>query len=299
MSSQKIQTPIDHLYRELQELRAENSEKKAEISSLGRRIEDSLNERDSLNDQVRKISMEVRKLKEKRDSLNAQVKALKTRRDELREEAAKKREVLSKLLEQAKAISQQLHGSMSDILSQVQRLEWFIQTNPLSPQAERNLVARIGALEVNLAKHKGLKNVRDSLLRLKIEVGALRIRAQTTHEELTKIAGESEKIHATMQEQVKSLLEKKKQADQKHSDFIEQSKRRQEAVSSLRSNLLRIEQIRVEIGKTKTSSKFEKAEKVKSKYKAAANEKLRTGGKLSLEEFQALMGDSLSDDHDE
>jgi uncharacterized coiled-coil DUF342 family protein len=299
MSSQKIQTPIDHLYRELQELRAENSEKKAEISSLGRRIEDSLNERDSLNDQVRKISMEVRKLKEKRDSLNAQVKALKTRRDELREEAAKKREVLSKLLEQAKAISQQLHGSMSDILSQVQRLEWFIQTNPLSPQAERNLVARIGALEVNLAKHKGLKNVRDSLLRLKIEVGALRIRAQTTHEELTKIAGESEKIHATMQEQVKSLLEKKKQADQKHSDFIEQSKRRQEAVSSLRSNLLRIEQIRVEIGKTKTSSKFEKAEKVKSKYKAAANEKLRTGGKLSLEEFQALMGDSLSDDDDE
>jgi uncharacterized coiled-coil DUF342 family protein len=102
-----------------------------------------------------------------------------------------------------------------------------------------------------------------------------------------------------MQEQVKALLEKKKQADQRHTDFIEQSKRRQEVVSSLRSNLLRIEQIRIEIGKNKTSSKFEKAEKVKSKYKAAANEKVRTGGKLSLEEFQALMSDSLSDDDDE
>ncbi len=299
MSSQAIQTSVDHLYRELQELRAKNSETKAEISSLGRRIEQSLNERDALNDEVRRISAEVKKLKEKRDSLNAQVKTLKTKRDELRDEAAKKREVLSKLLEQAKGISQQLHGSMSDILAQIQRLEWFIQTNPLSTQAERNLVAKIGTLEVNLAKHKGLKNVRDSLLRLKIEVGALRIRAQATHEELTKIAGESEKTHAAMQEQLKALLAKKNQADQRHTEFIEQSKRRQEAVSSLRSNLLRIEQIRAEIGKTKTSSRFEKGEKVKSKYKAAANEKLRTGGKLSLEEFQALMGDSLSDDDDE
>ncbi len=299
MSSQQVQTSVDHLYRELQDLRAKNSEMKAEISFLGRRIEESLNERDALNDEVKKISSEVKQLKAKRDSLNAQVKTLKTKRDELREEAAKKREVLSKLLEQAKGISQELHGSMSDILAQIQRLEWFIQTNPLSTQAERNLVAKIGTLEVNLAKHKGLKNVRDSLLRLKIEVGALRIRAQTTHEELTKIAGESEKTHAAMQEQLKTLLEKKKQADQKHTDFIQQSKRRQEAVSSLRSNLLRIEQIRAEIGKTKTSSKFEKAEKVKSKYKAAANEKLRTGGKLSLEEFQALMGDSFSSDDDE
>lgn len=299
MSTQEIQPPVEHLYRELQELKSKNLENKAEISSLGRRIKDALDERDVLNAEVRRISVEVKKFKEKRDSLNAQVKALKAKRDELRDEAAKKREVLSKLLEQAKGISEQLHGSMSDILAQIQRLEWFIQTNPLSPQAERNLVAKIGALEVNLAKHKGLRNVRDSLLRLKIEVGALRIRAQTTHEELTKIAGESEKIHSAMQEQVKALLEKKKQADQRHTDFIEQSKRRQEVISSLRSNLLRIEQIRIEIGKNKTSSKFEKAEKVKSKYKAAANEKVRTGGKLSLEEFQALMSDSLSDDDDE
>jgi uncharacterized coiled-coil DUF342 family protein len=188
---------------------------------------------------------------------------------------------------------------MSDILSQIQRLEWFIQTNPLSPQAERNLVGRIGALEVNLAKHKGLRTVRDSLLRLKVEVGALRIRAQATHEELTKIAEESEKTHAAMQERLNLLLEKKKQADQKHKDFIEQSKLRQEAISSLRSNLLRIEQIRTQIGKSKTSSRFEKAEKVKSKYKAAANEKVRTGGKLSLEEFQALMSDTLSSDADD
>ncbi|HXZ98304.1 MAG TPA: hypothetical protein VED24_02940, partial [Candidatus Acidoferrum sp.] len=155
------------------------------------------------------------------------------------------------------------------------------------------------ALEVNLAKHKGLKNVRDSLLRLKIEVGALRIQAQTTHEELTRIASESEKTHAAMQALVKVLVEKKKEADQKHANFLEQSKQRHEAVSTLKNDLLRIEEIRLEIAKTKTSSKYEKGEQVKSKYKAAANEKLRTGGKLSLEEFQALMGDSLSEGEDE
>lgn len=49
----------------------------------------------------------------------------------------------------------------------------------------------------------------------------------------------------------------------------------------------------------KVSSKTEKAEKLKSKYKEAANEKLRTGGKLSFEEFQALMGDALSGSDEE
>ena len=74
---------------------------------------------------------------------------------------------------------------MSEVLTQINRLEWFIQTNPLAPQTERSLIAKIGALEANLAKHKGLKNVRDNLLRLKIDVGALRIQAQSAHEELT------------------------------------------------------------------------------------------------------------------
>jgi uncharacterized coiled-coil DUF342 family protein len=59
-----------------------------------------------------------------------------------------------------------------------------------------------------------------------------------------------------------------------------------------------MDQIRAQIREVKPS-KVEKGEKVKSKYKEAANEKLRTGGKLSFEEFQALMGDSLSDSDDE
>jgi uncharacterized coiled-coil DUF342 family protein len=299
MSTQETQTSIDQLYTELRDLKSRSIDCKTQIRALARGIEQTTEERDALNDEVKRISVGVKKLKEKRDSLNAQVKELKAKRDELRNEAAKKREALSKLLEQARNISEQLHGSMSEILAQIQRLEWFIQTNPLSPQTERNLIAKIGALEANLVKHKGLKKVRDKLLLLKIDVGALRIRAQATHEELTKIAGESEQVHAAMQEQAKTLAEKKTQADRKHAEFLEQSGQRRDAISSLNSSLMRIEQIHVEIGKTKTSSKFDKAEKVKSKYKAAATEKVRTGGKLSMEEFQALMGDSLSGEDDE
>jgi uncharacterized coiled-coil DUF342 family protein len=38
---------------------------------------------------------------------------------------------------------------------------------------------------------------------------------------------------------------------------------------------------------------------VKSKYKEAAEEKMRTGGKLSFEEFQALMADSATEGEEE
>lgn len=294
MDSHAIQTPVERLYRELRELKARNASKKAEISQLRKQIDETVAKRDSLNAEVKHISGEVKELKSRRDSLNAKVKELKAKRDELRNQASKKRETLSKLLEQARDISEQLHGSMSDILTQIKRFEWYIQTNPLTPQAERNLVARIGALETNLAKHKGLKSVRDNLLRLKVEVGALRIQAQSTHEELTKIAEGSERTHSAMQELAKLLAQRKKEADQKHLEFLEQSEQRHEIVTILKNDLQRMDEIRAQIGEPKTS-RIEKGEKLKSKYKEAANEKLRTGGKLSFEEFQALMGDSLSD----
>lgn len=299
MDSRTIQTPVEHLYRELEQLKASSANKKTEIRFLRTQINETVKQRDELNADVKRLSIEAKKLREKRDSLNAKVKDLKTKRDELRNEASKKRETLSKLLEQTRQISEQLHGSMSDVLTQIKRLEWYIQTNPLSTQAERSLVAKIGALEANLAKHKGLRNVREKLLRLKVEVGALRIQAQSTHEELTKIAYESEHVHTAMYELVKVTTEKKKEADQRHAKYVEQSKERHEAIATLRSNLQRIDEIRTQIGEVKVSSKLEKAEKVRSKYKEAANEKVRSGGKLSFEEFQALMGDSLSDSEGE
>jgi uncharacterized coiled-coil DUF342 family protein len=298
MDSTTLETPVENLYRELETLKERNAAKKAKISLLREQIEEIVKKRDTLNLEVKRTSEEIRKVKGKRDSLNAKVKELKDKRDALRVLASQKREVLSKLLEQARAISEQLQGSMSELSRQIKGLEWFIQTNPLSTKAERNLVAKIGALELNLVKHKGLRNVKDKLLQLKVEVGALRLQAQATHEELTKVAEESEKIHAAMQELVKILVAKRKEADAKHSEYLEKNQERRYVVAELRANLERIDKVRTQIGEAKTIPKL-KAEKLKSKYKEAANEKLRTGGKLSFEEFQALMDDGGSEEGDE
>jgi uncharacterized coiled-coil DUF342 family protein len=295
MASSTTQTPVDDLYHELNALKEKNAAKRAKINVLRGQIDETLKQRDELNAEVKRVSEEVRKLKAKRDSLNAQVKGLKEKRDALRGVAAQKREALSKLLEQAGHISEQLQGSMSELSKQIKGLEWFIQTTPLSTKAERNLVAKIAALEVGLQKHKGLRNVKDKLLRLRVEVGALRLQAQATHDSLTKVAEESEKVHTSMQELVKILVEKRKEADAKHSEYVERSQERRDMVSELRANLERMDKIRTQIGEAKTLPKL-KGEELKSKYKQAANEKLRTGGKLSFEEFQALMEDSGSDD---
>jgi uncharacterized coiled-coil DUF342 family protein len=99
-----------------------------------------------------------------------------------------------------------------------------------------------------------------------------------------------------MYELAKKLIDKKKEADSKHARFLELNQERREAVNKLRESLDRIDQIRTKIGETKESqSPRLKGEKVKSQYKEAATEKMRTGGKLSFEEFQALMEDSVSD----
>jgi uncharacterized coiled-coil DUF342 family protein len=298
LQSDAAQRPVDELYSELDSLREKASAKRTKITKLRSQIDEAIEKRDSLNAEVKRTSDGIRKLKEKRDSLNSKVKELKERRDALRTVAAQKRENLSKLLQQARLISEQLHGSVSELSRQIKGLEWFIQTNPLSPKSERNLVSKISALEVNLAKHKGLKNVKDKLLQLRIEVGVLRLQAQATHEELTKVAEESEKVHLSMQGQVKALTERRKEADTKHSEYLDLNELRRGAIGELREDLQRIDQIRLKIGEAKTLPKV-KAEKLKSKYKEAATEKLKTGGKLSFEEFQALMEDSATTDDDD
>jgi uncharacterized coiled-coil DUF342 family protein len=294
MSSEVTQTSLDSLYRELDDLKAKNYARKADIANLRKRIDESAAERDGLNAEVKQLSDEVKKLKSQRDALNGRVKELKLKRDELRTQAAEKRETLSKLLDQTQQMSEQLKGSVSELYRQINSLEWYIQTNPLAPKTERNIIAKISALELNLAKHKGLRNVKDKLVQLRVEVAALRIQAQATHAELTRIAEESEKVHKSMYELAKKLIEKKKEADSKHARFLGLSQERREAVSKLRESLDRIDQLRSKIGEAKESPRL-KGEKVKSKYKEAATEKMRTGGKLSFEEFQALMEDSVSD----
>lgn len=299
MGSSTVQKPVDDLYRELDDLQQKNAEKKTEIRRLRERSDQIVRERDSLNSEVKRISETVRRLKAERDSLNAKVRELKQKRDELQATAAKKRETLTKLLQQTRESSEQLQGNMSELSRQIKSLEWYIQTNPLAAKTEREIVAKIGALEANLAKHRGLRNLRDKLLQLKIEVGALRRQAQAVHQELTSRAEESEKTHIAMQQQVRILAEKKNEADAKHALYLDQNNLRHEAVVALKQNSARIDQIRAQIGQVKVSSKVDKAEKLKLKYKEAANEKLRTGRKLSLDEFRALMGDTLSESDDE
>jgi uncharacterized coiled-coil DUF342 family protein len=295
MDSNLIQTPVDRLYQELEMLKEKSAARRADIAHLKERIDAIVRERDALNADVKRTSEEIRQVRAKRDLLNAKVKELKIRRDELREVASQKRQVLSKLLEQAKGISEQLQGSVSELSRQIKNLEWFLQTNPLSTKAERNLVAKISALEVDLVKHKGLRNVKDKLFQLRVEVGGLRLQAQATHEELTRVAEESEKIHQQMQELVKVLVIRKKDADAKHGEFLEKNQERRDAIADLKANLERLDNIRAQIGEAKTIPKL-KGEQLKMKYKEAANEKVRTGGKLSFEEFQALMEDAGSED---
>jgi uncharacterized coiled-coil DUF342 family protein len=291
----EVSSSPDLLYRELEKLKNDNVGRKRELSALRPDIDNIVRERDLLNAEVKKIAEDVKQLRNRRDALNSRVKELKAKRDELRVAATKKRQKLSQLLEQAQRSSEKIQGNMSDLSKQITRLEWQIQTNPLDQKTERNMITRIAELEKHLAKHKELKNVRDRLLRLRVEVGGLRIQAQSTHEELTRVAEESEKVHKEMLEKVKILSERKKEADGKHEAFLEKNKQRLEAVTTLRNNVSRIEQIRNQLGEIKTTGRTEKAEKVRSKYKEAAEEKIRTGGKLSFEEFQALMADAATE----
>jgi uncharacterized coiled-coil DUF342 family protein len=277
------------LFKQISALRESNVRLLEQREALNRKARELLDQRNKLNEEFKRLVGEVRNLKAGRDELNRKVKELKASRDIAREAADAERERLEKLKDRSVKLSERMNGNPRKAVEEFNRLEWKIQTTPLTPKAEKELIKRLKELEAQVMVAKKADDLRYKIVGTKATIGGRRIQAQSLHEQMTKIVEESEVIHKKLVEVAASASAVKTEADKAHAGFVEAFRGADDAHKQYVTNLVRIRDLRQQISQSGQLSKLRKAQDVREKLERSGAEKLEQGKRLSLEEFKALM----------
>jgi uncharacterized coiled-coil DUF342 family protein len=276
------QQKIDELTQKLSALKDQKDKLNAEA-------EEWAEKRDKLNAQFKNSHAETLELKNERDKLNEEVKELKWQRDEAKTEFHAKIEEIRKLNQDIKTlIKKKPLRSLQSLQTEFDRIEWKIQTTPLSLKEEKQLVDQVKPLETQLKIYKKLDQSNQKVIQLKSEINTLETKNKLFHEKLTETAQRSQQIHTKMLEKINDSKKIKDEADSLHKLFLQTREKIRPIQKEILEISTSIKTLREEAKKEEEKKKKESEETLREKLEKQAREKLQRGEKLTWEEFQLL-----------
>jgi uncharacterized coiled-coil DUF342 family protein len=245
--------------------------------------------RNSLHEKIKALRTEVAELKEKRDALNEKVKELKNLREQARAKRKEKHTQILKLKEKLERLAEK--GSsrdMRDIESEIERLEWKIQTTPLPVREEKMLIEQVRVLETQLSIHRRIQKLNNALFELQTEEKALETRANLHHEKLSELAEQSQSFHEKMVKLLDEIDTLRVKADAAHQRYVE-IKQQAQTVHKEQMELLRqFKSLKEELRRAEERKQAKRQRELRKDLVKKASEKLKRGEKLTWEEFKIL-----------
>ena len=270
------------LTKEIAELHQRLSQIREEYDKLNSEAKECARKRNSLHKQIRKLRAKAHEFQQKRDTLNKRVQELKTLRDEANK---KRREKHAQILESRKEIQvlteEKPSRRMNDLQTEIEKLEWRIQTTPLTLKEEETLIDQIRSLENQLLIHKKLQKLKNNLAEYRTEEEEFESQAKNCHTQLLELAEQSQQLHKEMLETLNEATPLHDEADKAHKRLLE-AKRKAERLHQ------QIDIIREEIHRIEEKNKARHELDLRKELEERALEKLKRGEKLTLDEFKAL-----------
>ncbi len=273
--SESLKKKIRELHQQLAPLREEHDK-------LNSEAKERAGKRNALHKQIKRLRAKAHKLKQKRDELNTRVQELKTLREEANKKRREKRAQILKLREEIRTLTEKkLSRRMDNIKMEIEKLEWKIQTKPLTLKEEKVLIDQIRPLENQLLVYKKLQKSKDDLDELRTEEEEFESKAKTYHKEILELAEQSQELHKEMLEALNEAATLQSEADEAHQRFWE-------AKQKARSLHQRIEPLREELHQMIEENKARHELELRKGLEERALEKLKRGEKLTWEEFKVL-----------
>jgi uncharacterized coiled-coil DUF342 family protein len=289
MLSNSLQQQINELYQQLTSLK----EEKKRVNEEARRWAEK---RDKIHDEIKNLRTEVASLKEKRDELNKKVKELKETREQAKTERKAKHEQILKLKEKMKVLLEKRPSrNMRDLQGEIESLEWKIQTTSLTVKDEQPLIEKVKTLEAQLIIHKQIEEIKNAIMTLQTEEKAFATKSEFSHEKLSELAQQSQKIHEKMLETMNKVHVLRTEADSMHQKFIET---KQQATCFHEESMKLMNQITVfkqKLREIEEEKQSENQHKIVEELKKRAKEKVKRGEKLSWEEFKVLAQEGIDE----
>ena len=136
---------VEKLKQRLKELRTQTGSIKKELNALNKEKESWFSKRSELNKQISGLINGVKGSKEERNEITGQVQDMKKERDELNKEIATKREELKELRKDYDAVVKKhnIQEDPSAIRKRIERLDYVMQTQPMSFNKEQKMMKEI------------------------------------------------------------------------------------------------------------------------------------------------------------
>jgi uncharacterized coiled-coil DUF342 family protein len=215
------------------------------------------------------------------------VQVLKTTREKAKAQRKEKQEQILKLREKIEPlVKQKPLAKLEDLESEIQKLDWKIQTTSLSLREEKGLVNKVQVLEAQRLILKQSHELKDTLIELQKEAKALGREAEINHEKLSNLAEQGQKFHEQMMKTVNKINELKQNSEdahQKHKEFRQKADTTHEEYVKVQQQ---IKALRKEVEKRKKEYSSIRERTLREEATKKVQEKVKQGQKLTWEEFK-------------
>lgn len=274
-----------------------------EIKLLREQLKTIKRERDELNAKMKEKRDELKlafkeldgllaaagKEKNKRDEANKKVSSLKAERDEANKQIAAINKKLAELRSRCK-------GGMPKkeyerLRREYERLNWKIQTSPMSKDKEAAMIKKLDELECQIKEYEAAMPLESEIVKIEGELKALRKRADSLHRSLLEASKEGELFHKSMHEAYKKVDEKKAKAKEIEKGFVEIKKCAEEKHKAFIEVLQKLEAIEekegIKIKKSKEAEKIKLKKEAKKKMADILSD-LKSGKVITTEDLLLL-----------
>jgi uncharacterized coiled-coil DUF342 family protein len=293
---------------------------KDKVSKADAESKKNVEKRDQLNQQTKKLNLEINDIKRQRDEVNKRVQALKQQRDTIRVKIKPIMDEIQAINEKKEELKKKSHNiRKKDIQNEIDKIDWKIQTETLDLQEEKRLVGEVKLLETQLHGYKKIEKENKKIAGHLQEKKVLDVQAEALHKELSDVAKRSQELHEKMIAKIAEVKAVKKEADALHNGFTENKEKSRELlveIAVLTGQMLGLqnglreqnkelrEKEKALRTKEKEESEIQKNKKhkdeqvLKAKLGSQAKEKLDKGEKLCWNEFQLLASVDETDNAD-
>ena len=278
------------LLEELNAKRKEISELKETLNKLNEEKEEWFRKKEELFSKIKAGINQIKDFKAKRDALTNEIKELKPKRDTLNLGVSNKLKVFQSVKDEKEKLSRnlKLRKSPHSIKEEIDRLEFKIETEPMSFDKERDIVKRIKQLKKALGEAAEVMNADSKIHETQATVRTERKEANDIHRNIQEKAQQSQKMHEEILKisaEVDKLKAGEKEAFVK---FSELKKKFTEANNKFKEKLRETDPLRDQLNQISSDKKEKRRQDVETILKSKediVNEKIRKGGKLTTEDL--------------
>jgi uncharacterized coiled-coil DUF342 family protein len=258
------------------------------------------NERNGLNKEVTDLVEKAKVAQQTRDECNKDVAELKTKKEEAEAEvdkAQKEVDALGPIKKEEVKPKKVRRGPPIRVLKQrLKAAEWRLQTTVMTRDQEKALVDEIENLQAslddareNLSEHERRMQIENNLQRAYNRLDRIQSRYRT-------LVRKSQKYHIDMINLWKDVDTKKKEADEKHREFIEKktaADKVHEEIQRIRGDTKSLREKVHDSRRQRQHAKEQVVKELREEKTKLAYTKFKEGDRLTMEEFTLLVEKGL------